>query len=121
MHLFSRLLRRSGAERSGWIEAEALSAQLTTGPVPLVIDVRGADEFCGPLGHIEGAMNAPLPALGAALPGLVKHDGALVVVCKTDRRSSVAAEQLRAAGADNVAVLRGGMEQWRALGLPCAE
>ena len=41
----------------------------------------------------------------------------LVTVCKTDRRSAAAAEQLRAAGAADVTVLRGGMERWRALGL----
>lgn len=117
MSLFSRLLRRSTTADSGWVEAEALAAQLATGPAPLVIDVRGADEFAGPLGHIKGARNVPLPDLGACLPELIRQDRPLVLVCKTDRRSSAAAEQLRSAGAADVAVLRGGMERWRALGL----
>jgi rhodanese-related sulfurtransferase len=82
-----------------------------------VIDVRGADEFTGPLGHIDGARNVPLPELSAHLPELIGHDRPLVLVCKTDRRSSAAAEQLRTAGAADVAVLRGGMERWHALGL----
>jgi len=40
-----------------------------------------------------------------------------VRVCKPARRSAAAAEHLRAAGAADVTVLRGGMERWRALGL----
>ena len=118
MRLLSRLLRRSDASSVGWIDAGTLSRHLTTGPVPLVIDVRGADEFTGPLGHIEEAVNVPLPELGPRLSELARQDRPLVLVCKTDRRSSAAAEQLRAAGARDVTVLRGGMEQWRALGLP---
>jgi rhodanese-related sulfurtransferase len=117
MRLFSRLLRRSAVASFGWIEAEALSAQLAAGPAPLVIDVRGADEFTGPLGHIKGAVNVPLPDLGARVAELARQERPLVLVCKTDRRSSAAAEQLRAAGAGDVAVLRGGMERWRTLGL----
>jgi rhodanese-related sulfurtransferase len=117
MSLLSRLLRRSATASDGWIEAEALSAQLTAGPAPLVVDVRGPDEFTGPLGHINGAMNVPLPELGTRLAELAGQDRPLVMVCKTDRRSSAAAEQLRAAGASDVTVLRGGMERWRELGL----
>lgn len=117
MSLISRLLRRNAAASDGWIDAEALSAQLTNGPAPLVVDVRGPDEFTGPLGHIDGAVNVPLPELGSRLAELSAHDGPMVMVCKTDRRSSAAAEQLRAAGAAEVTVLRGGMERWRVLGL----
>jgi rhodanese-related sulfurtransferase len=117
MSLLSRLLRRPVATSPGWIEAEALSRQLASGAVPLVIDVRGTDEFTGPLGHIDGAVNVPLPELAAHVPEFSGQDRPLVLVCKTDRRSSAAAEQLRAAGAGDVAVLRGGMERWCALGL----
>jgi rhodanese-related sulfurtransferase len=118
MSLLSRLLRRPAASPPDWIEADALSARLVAGPVPLVIDVRGPDEFTGPLGHIMGAVNVPLPELDGRLSEFVRQDRKLVLVCKTDRRSSAAAEQLRAAGAADVAVLRGGMERWRTLGLP---
>ncbi len=117
MNLLSRLLRRPANAPPGWIEAEVLAAKLATGPSPLVIDVRGPDEFAGPLGHIAGARNVPLPEVSSHLPELTGGDRLLVLVCKTDRRSSAAAEQLRAAGVADVAVLRGGMERWRALGL----
>jgi rhodanese-related sulfurtransferase len=118
MRLISRLLRRSGTATVSWIEPEELSNRVATGRVPLVIDVRGPDEFTGPLGHIAGALNVPLPELAVRLPELSMQDRPLVLVCKTDRRSSAAAQQLRAAGSRDVTVLRGGMERWRALGLP---
>lgn len=118
MRLLSRLLHRPAVTEPDWIDAETLATRLAAKPAPLVIDVRGADEFIGPLGHIEGAVNVPLPELAAHVPEFSGEERPLVMVCKTDRRSSVAAAQLRAAGAADVAVLRGGMERWRALGLP---
>jgi rhodanese-related sulfurtransferase len=60
----------------------------------------------------------PLVKLSAHLPDLVRENRPVVVVCKTDRRSSMAAQQLQEAGLSNVSVLRGGMERWRELGLP---
>ena len=118
MSLLSRLLHRPSAAEPGWIEAETLVARLRSGPAPLVLDVRGAEEFTGPLGHIAGAVNLPLPELSDHLAELSKQGRPLVTVCKTDRRSATAAAQLRAAGATDVTVLRGGMERWRAMGLP---
>jgi rhodanese-related sulfurtransferase len=51
----------------------------------LVLDVRGPDEFTGPLGHIREAKNVPLNELPAHLHDLVRNDRPVVVVCKTDR------------------------------------
>ena len=42
----------------------------------------------------------------------------VILVCRTDRRSARAAETLRGAGFADVAVLRGGMEEWNRAGLP---
>jgi rhodanese-related sulfurtransferase len=101
-----------------WIESADLAARLPGNAGPLVLDVRGPDEFDGPLGHITGATNIPLNELPAHLTELVHQGRQIVVVCKTDRRSQMAAQQLRKAGMPNVSVLRGGMEQWRAESLP---
>ncbi len=117
MSLLSRWFRRSGAAPS-WIEATALAARLEQNAPPLILDVRGPDEFAGPLGHIEGAMNLPIGELPDHVSNLARDDRPVVVVCKTDRRSSIAAHQLREAGVSDVSVLRGGMAQWRGLGLP---
>lgn len=102
-----------------WTEPPALAAALAGRAPPVVIDVRGPEEFAGPLGHIAGAANIPVDAL-AADPGLAGPPGgrAVVLVCLTDRRSSRAAEALLGAGHGAVVVLRGGMKAWNAAGLP---
>ena len=117
MNLLSRWFRRVPTAPS-WIEPAALAARLRRESALLIIDVRGPEEFIGPLGHIREATNMPLNELPAHLPDLVRENRPVVVVCKTDRRSSMAAQQLREAGLLDVSVLRGGMEQWRVLGLP---
>ena len=53
--LFGR--REAGA---AWIEAGDLRDRLGRGEHPLILDVRGPDEFDGPLGHIDGPRNVPL-------------------------------------------------------------
>jgi rhodanese-related sulfurtransferase len=96
-----------------WIDKTALTAMMTTAEPPLIIDVRNPDEFTGPLGHIEGARNIPLPGFAARTAELVQETRPLVMVCHTDRRSSAAAAHLVQAGKADVSVLRGGMVAWR--------
>lgn len=110
--IFSRLFDRS-APALRWVEADELRRRLTEGAPPLVIDVRGADEFDGPLGHIDGARNIPLPELGVHQREIVATARPVVCVCLTDKRSAAAAAQLTQAGLTDVAVLRGGMKAWR--------
>ena len=117
MKLISRWFRRTSTGPS-WIEPAALANRLDSDATLVVLDVRGPDEFTGPLGHIREAKNMPLNELAAHLPDLVRDNRPVVVVCKTDRRSSMAAQQLQQAGMADVAVLRGGMERWRVLGFP---
>lgn len=119
MKLFSRWFRRAPPKLS-WMEPAALAALLERHDAPLILDVRGPDEFTGPLGHIIEATNVPLAELPAHLPDLVHQNRPVVAVCKTDRRSSMAAQELHEAGLSDVSVLRGGMERWRVLGLPAS-
>lgn len=113
-----RRVRRSAptGEPVAWTDVSALSQALAAPGAPRVIDVRGADEFTGALGHIPRAVNIPVDALVAdpALAGA----GSVVLVCLTDRRSARAAEALVAAGHHDVSVLRGGMKAWTAALLP---
>ena len=113
--LLSRLFHRPRPDPSPWIEADALKNRL--GSVTL-LDVRQPEEYDAPPGHLPTARNVPLAEVTAwaAHPGAL--DNAIVLVCKTDRRSARAAETLRAAGARNVSVLRGGTDGWHLLGLP---
>ena len=113
-----RLLRHvRGAP--AWIDPRELERRREAGEGIAVIDVRGPDEFVGPLGHIPEARNLPvdqLPDRMAVLGDLERSP--VILVCRTDKRSARAAEMLRGAGFADVAVLRGGMEQWNRAGLP---
>jgi len=110
----ARLFRAPAAAAPIWIEAAELRRWLAGEGAPIVVDVRGPDEFAGPLGHIDCARNIPLGELPAHVNALAAEGRPLVMVCLTDKRSSQAAAELVAAGLRNVAVLRGGMKAWRA-------
>lgn len=112
----TRLFRKPPPEPV-WVDVAELRAQLA-GEEPLVLDVRGADEFAGPLGHIDGALNIPLSELAAHHTELAGTRRPIVCVCLTDRRSAAAAAQLAATGVGEVSVLRGGMKAWREAGAP---
>ena len=118
MRFISRWFRRTRTAPS-WIEPATLATRIERDAAVVVLDVRGPDEFSGPLGHIKEAKNMPLNEL-AHVPELVQQNRPVVVVCKTDRRSSTAAQQLQQAGIADVSVLRGGMERWRELDLPAS-
>lgn len=95
------------------IEAAEFKQLIECGKAMLVVDVRTAQEFVGPLGHIAGARNVPLSELQdkseELAPAKIRP---IVIVCRTEKRSMQAAEVLGKAGFGNVLVLRGGMEQW---------
>jgi rhodanese-related sulfurtransferase len=114
-NILSRLF--GNPSQPAWIDPADLAAGLQDAGAPLVVDVRRPDEFIGPLGHIDGAVNLPLDQFAANIPGLTAEQRPIVLVCHTDRRSSAAAAQLRAAGNEAVAVLRGGMVAWREAGI----
>jgi uncharacterized membrane protein YdjX (TVP38/TMEM64 family)/rhodanese-related sulfurtransferase len=110
--LLPRLLGRM-RQSFAWIEAGELKHRLDSGEAVTVIDVRGPDEFGGPLGHIAIARNIPVADLSGRLAELGGLERApIVLVCRTDKRSTTAAQRLRAAGFTQVSVLRGGMERW---------
>ena len=116
--LLPRLIGRM-RESSAWIEADELKRRIDRREAVTVIDVRGPDEFRGPLGHIATARNIPVAELGGRLAELAGFERApLIVVCRTDKRSATAARALRAAGFRQVSVLRRGMEQWNEAGMP---
>jgi len=119
--LLPPLIRRM-RQSFGWIEADELKRRLDSGEPVTVIDVRRCEEFDGPLGHIASARNMPVPESDGRITELAGLQQApIVLVCRTDKRSANAARSLRAAGFTQVAVLRRGMEQWNAAGLPVAK
>jgi rhodanese-related sulfurtransferase len=95
--------------------AEYLAAGQGT-PVQ-VIDVRDPDEWDA--GHMAEAMLLPLSDLEQR-----RHEldpaAPVVLVCRSGRRSLVAAEYLQTVGFGNARSLSGGMIAWAAAGLPIA-
>jgi rhodanese-related sulfurtransferase len=109
-----RLVRRLRGTSRGWISTAELKRRLDAGAAITVVDVRGPEEFRGPLGHIPGARNLPLSELARARDELAAlGERPIVLVCATDKRSARAAELLRSAGFRDVLILRGGMLQWQ--------
>jgi SulP family sulfate permease len=84
----------------------------------LVIDVREQREF--EQGHLPGARLVPLRLLLAAAPSLPR-DRALLLVCRSGRRSSRAMAMLYGVGREDSFNLKGGVLAWRAAGLPLAD
>ncbi len=80
-----------------------------------ILDVRGPEEFTGPLGHIMGATLIPLDELAERV-GELSQDRPVVAVCRAGGRSVQATVILQQAGFRDVANLTGGMLRWRAEG-----
>lgn len=74
-----------------------------------LVDVRTAAEYGN--GHLEGAVNIPLPELGARLKQLGNRDKPVVVYCASGARSAMARSVLKKAGFAQVFNL-GGMGRW---------
>jgi SulP family sulfate permease len=75
----------------------------------LVVDVREHREYHK--GHIPEATLYPLPMLLSEKPEL-PDDGPIVLVCRSGRRSRLAANWLSSQGVKNVKILKGGMLAW---------
>lgn len=106
-----RLVRRLHA--APMMSTAEMKSRLDSGEEMLMLDVRGADEYAGELGHIPDSRNIPLGELAQRLAELGDNrDRSIAIVCRTDKRSAKAAEVLMRVGFSNIRVVRGGMEQW---------
>jgi len=92
-----------------WVEEHGAGFQ--------IVDVRGREEFNGPLGHVPGSMPIPLAELLSRSEELSK-DRPVVTVCRSGARSAQAVVLLKKAGFEDVANMAGGMLRWRARQLP---
>ena len=82
-------------------------------PEAVVVDISPIADFNK--GHIVNARNLQASRLASPDAEVLKlKDHKLLVVCKSGQTAISAAGNLRKMGADNVAVLKGGMAQWRA-------
>ena len=81
-----------------------------------LVDVRSAEEFDGPDGHLSGSLLIPLPELQERLAE-IPLERPVVLLCHSGSRSALATQLLLKAGRDKVANLRGGLRAWEVEGL----
>lgn len=82
-------------------------------PKMVVIDARDAGQFAK--GHIPGAINVDWRQVLAQRDSIPK-DKPVLIYCNTGSLSAQAGFALRVAGWENVRILQGGMEEWKAKG-----
>lgn len=82
-------------------------------PKMVVIDARDPAQFAK--GHIPGAINMDWRQVLAKRNTIPKNKPVLIY-CNTGSLSAQAGFALRVAGWDNVKILQGGMEEWKAKG-----
>lgn len=81
----------------------------------LIVDVRETSEWDA--GHVQGAVLIPLGDLSTRLAEVPK-DREVVVMCRSGRRSAQARDYLLQMGYTTVTSLAGGINEWKAQGLP---
>lgn len=84
---------------------------LKNNPSAIVLDVRTAEELKGPLGKIDNVINIPVQELNRRIHELEKFkDQEIIVICRTQNRSSAAVDILSKYGFRAKCVLGGMME-----------
>ncbi len=97
--------------------ASEVNQAITGGTKVCFLDVRTPAEYES--AHLDGAVLMPLDQLDPQAAGAAAEGAGLrVVVCQGGIRAAKALAQLRAAGADGWTVLDGGVNAWKAEGLP---
>jgi rhodanese-related sulfurtransferase len=95
----------------------AAAQQEIAGGAPLLLDVREASEF--KTERIAPARNIPIPELAKAINTLPENKAApILVYCRSGHRGAIALTVLRMAGYTNVRSIAGGLDAWKAAGLP---
>ena len=73
-----RLVRRLRGQR--YTDAASLKCRLESGEKLALLDVRTAEEFRGPLGHITGATNIPIGEISGKLNELTRNKAPIVTI-----------------------------------------
>ncbi len=110
--LVKRLRTPAGNSTEG-LTATDLKQRLAKGEDIKVLDVRTASDYAGALGNIPGSVNIPLDELPKRLAELkTLRDKPLAVVCRTNKMSGKAVQQLREKGFKQALLVTDGMVGW---------
>jgi sulfur-carrier protein adenylyltransferase/sulfurtransferase len=102
-------------ERVTLIPTDEARAEIAAGTK--LIDVREPHEWDE--AHLERATHVPQGELLERIDDLVPdHSQRVLLYCRTDNRSTRAADALQGLGFENVAVMRGGIVGWQEAGFP---
>ena len=97
--------------------AQELKSRLDWGePALTIIDVRDRADFNET--RIQGSVSMPLVALAAAIDGSLEKERDIYIYGDSDAATAEAANQLRGAGYQRVAELKGGLPAWKAAKYP---
>jgi rhodanese-related sulfurtransferase len=102
------------------VKSDKLSEELASGTLPTIIDVRTKAEWDKD-GYIEGAVNIPFSDFFASLDQIpADKDARIIVLCASGHRGGIIMMGLRLMGYTDVINLNGGLNGWKAAGLPVA-
>jgi rhodanese-related sulfurtransferase len=100
------------------ITPNEVNALLGKDSTHIFLDVRGPDEFNGPLGHVRGAILIPVQELEDRIVELNPYKNmTIIAICRSGVRSTSATKLLREHGFEALNMI-GGMVRWNAEGLP---
>ena len=84
---------------------------------PVILDVRDISSFTK--GHLPSAINIPIVDLPQGNAKLEQHkDRHILLVCAQGMQSGQAAQLLHKQGFQKLSILKGGMQNWLAEGMP---
>jgi rhodanese-related sulfurtransferase len=95
------------------VSAEVANEMIIDTNQVVVLDIRPADSYRGPQGHIAGALNAPFDTIERQLPELLPYQNQTVLVYgESSTDGALAAKLLTVAGFRNVVHVVGGLRSW---------
>ncbi len=123
---FMQIVEAAVANVDGISPADARQ-RLEQDPNALLVDVRDAGDIAS-TGMVSGGMNVSLGMLPIKAdlelpeewrePGLQDRSRQVITTCQLGPNAAIGAKLLKDMGFTNVAYMDGGMEAWKAAGLP---
>ena len=103
----------SSIRKGDMLSIDTLKQKMDAGEDFLLLDVRTAEDYNGEQGHIAGSMLLPLEQLEQRIDEINDYcEKTVVCICRTDRKSSKAAQILAENGFADVHVAKMGMTDW---------